>query len=422
MIYEKKLSAPAFNRRNVRRKISLFQEKSGAISAYGLHFKQTEEGIVCAEGADFLQKRAPRLFASEGHARIQFTHDNSVIASSEGVFPFSYEPNALVCFVTKENERKFIAVCAEGSFELFGNHSDRIGEGGTCAAIFGERLFTADGYRLSWTAPFELTEETSGTQGAGHADLPSADGEILRVCALGEELFLVRERGIAKLQAKGDTLGFVAAHVPFSGGKIRKGTVQNCGAQIKFLTESGLFSFDGSRCAHQSSCGFSALDLSETATAACGGNYYATASFEGERCIWCVSEEGGHLIRARAEQLSGGEDLRFLAEGKIYALTERGLPAMHRKDCLLKTEYSLLGLSSRQKYLDGILVEGKGRFHVSARGESGLPRSVYGKAGEKLRFPLPVKGRGFSVEVGTLDEDACLKALVFDLREETGKW
>ncbi len=425
MIVKKELSAPAFTARSVRRKISLFGEESGAISAGGIHFRQRDGKIVCAEGIEPIGEYAATLMVSGGHAAVRMDVLPPVIEApaEELVFPFSQKPNAIFCFTAKDGEQIFLAATDGGCYRLERSHASAAGEGGKCGAVHGERLFLADGSRLSWSAPLDPTDREQAAQGAGHVDLPSADGEILSVVSLKEELFLFRERGIARLDVKGDTRNFSAEHIPFAGGSIRAGSVQKCGDVVRFLTENGLYSFNGERCVRLRHCGTSRLDTENAVTAACGGNYYATVKYCGEACIWCVDEEErGHLIRAKAEQLAGGERLLFVEGGVLYGLTPRGLPASHRQECVLTAERSLFGLSARPKYLDGIVVEGKGHFRVEARGERGLPRAVFGRAGEKLRFPMPVRGCGFSLELRTIEENAEVGAVVLEIREEARRW
>ena len=421
MIYEKTLKTPVFHRRSIRREIVLFGEKNGAISAYGLHFKQSAKGIVCAEGATSLGAEK-KFLRTAGHAEETFEITDGALLSPSGTsYLFPQTPLSLLCFVAKTGEKEYYALAKDGLFKLSEEGAEEAGGGGNCGAVHAERLFVADGYHLRWSAPLEPQNSEEGTQTAGHTDLPSADGDVLAMFSFKDTLYLFRERGIASLGVRGDALAFTASHISSPHG-IVKGSVHRCGESILFLAENGLYSFDGKSCKRLNAGGFSELDLGNTSTAVCGDSYYATAVFGGEKCIWRVNGEEGHLIRARAETLFGGEDLLFTAEGELFKLTERGLPPMRRKECVLKTERSLFGLSAQRKFLDGILIEGRGHFRVEARGERGLPRAVFGRAGDRLRFPLPVRGSSFSFEFKTLDEDACVKAVVLDLREEAAAW
>lgn len=421
MIYRKEIVAPGFRRRSVRREISLFAEKSGSVSAYGLHFRDGGRGIVCAEGARSLGAEK-QLIATKGHAEELFGCEDGMLRSPAGEsYPLSSLPNQLLCFVSEAGEKEYFALMDNVCLRIKTDGAESVGVGGVCGAVHGERIFTANGFTLCWTAPLHPDGRAEGTQKMGHTDLPSADGSILEMISFRDELYLFRERGIAVLAVRGDALDFTAKHLP-APGEIAAGSVRKCGNGIYFLSGNELYRFDGKKYERLNAGGFSELDLEGACTAVCGDRYFATARFNGENCIWCVQGEKGHLIRARAEKLFGGEKLLFAAEGELFELTERGLPPMRKRECVLKTEHSLFGLSLRPKYLDGILIEGRGHFHIEARGERGLPRAVFGRAGEALRFPLPVRGAGFTLKLKTLDEDACVKAVVLDLREEVAKW
>lgn len=428
MIYEKELRAPVFRRRTVRRALSLFRDENNAIFANGLHFRETDRGLCCAEGADVKGELTTDdvLITAEGHALTRFICRGGALLAGEKTYPFTAVPHTILAYVPPEAEILYFALTEEGCYLLSANsEARRVFDGAACGCVYGERLFFADGQTLRWTKPLSPTETEIALRGAGNVELPSFAGDIHTLVSFGGKVYAFRERGITCITAPGDELSFRAEEVLFAGGKIFAGTVRSCGGEVLFLTENGLYALGEGRCTRLSGCGDALLDLSGTVTATAGGKYYATARFMGERCIWCVEPDvrRGHLIRMRAEQLAGGQELAFAEEGKLLALSsERGLPAMRRCECVLRTEQSFLGLSSRNKFLDGITVEGEGNFRVEAKGEYGLPRAVCGRAGERMRFPLPVRGTGFSLDIRTIEEDACIRGLVFDLREEVAKW
>lgn len=422
MIYEKQLSAPAFRRRKVRRELSLFG--GSGLCAQASHFRE-DGGLVCAEGGEFIEKfPSGRLYVCEGHSPVRFVfRSGALLSEGEENFFIGTEPEALFCYLSQEGKKKYYALLKSGLYELASSSPVPVGAGGSCGAVHRERLFTADGVRVHWSAPLAPSEHEEKLQGAGHLDLPSARGDILAMFSFRGKLALIRERGVSLLSAGGSTLDFMAEEIPFSCGRVQKGTACVCGEEILFLTGDGLYAFDGTRCVRRQDSGFSALDCEAAAAASYGGNYYALVRFRGERCIWCVDAAGrGHVIARRAEQLAGGEKLYFAEEGELFSLTPRGLPAYGRQECTLVTERSLLGLSCGNKFLDAVTVEGEGRFRAEARGEYGLPRAASGRAGERIVFPLPVRGNTFTLSLRTLEERARIRAVVFDLREEVPKW
>lgn len=426
IVYDKALKSPAFRRRSVRREISLFKEREGALLARGLHFKAEDGALVPAEGAEKLCDAADvrALSAAEGQAPKLFVLGEGGALRAIGEEQTYSHPGAQAILSMTEGD-------APGYFVLTREGLCRLGEaaiegapGGRCGAVYSERIFVADGSRLRWSKPLAPTDWTETVQGAGELHLPSECGEILALLPFRGKLCLFRERGIELLRAEGDTLAFRLERVPYACGGIIGGSVRAVGSRAVFLTGSGLFSFDGSGCERLGGCGFSELDLKEpVGSASWDGMYYAAVTAGGKRRLWCVDpvRKEGHFLRAPAEDVAACGGLVFLAEGKLWRLNWRGLPRFGRRECVLVTEPSLLGLSPRGKFLDGVTVEGRGNFRVEARG-SGIPRACSGRAGERLAFPCPVRGTSFSFELRTLSEDACVRGITLDLREETGTW
>lgn len=424
MIYEKELLAPTYRRRSLRRRLSLFKEEDGCLLAHGLHFRASSKGICCAEGVvkrgELVPEEVPLV--STGHTRDLFTYVNNLVLRDGVSYPVSERPKQILSYCLTEGKPDYYALLSVGCVQLHaaGGHG-HLADGADCGLVLGERIFLAKGSRLQWTKPFSPMEEEHSLHGRGEVWLPSENGDIHSLAEERGVLYAFRDRGITRLAVYGDELNFRASELPYAGGKIYAGTVQPCGDRVLFLSESGLYSLRNGKCEPLYGCGEGFLDFTGTSTASAGGKYYATVRYRGEECLWCVepSLQRGHLIRLRADGIAGGEELYFTAEGTLYALTERGLPLQRRRECALKTEYSLLGLSSRNKFLDGVTVEGSGNFRIEARGEHGAPCAVCGRAGEPLRFPRPVRGTGFTLDIRTVDAGACIRSLVFDLREET---
>lgn len=431
MIYPKSIQSPALRLRSVRRRVSLFAEERDSLLASGLHFRKEGEALVCAEGAEEaegLLENTEELFVSQGHACTVFGYTSHgilyKIGEAGGVS--TPLPKAILAFEEGE-ETVYYLVSESGVYRCGGGSAERLAgmEGGVLGAVHAERLFVAGGNELRFSAPLTPESRETGVRDSGYVRLPSEGGNALALLSLGEKLLLVREHGLTLVTAKGDTLKFSAAHSALPVRGIEAGSVRAVGESAVFLTKEGLFRF-GETAEKLSGCGFSEIDLERgVKSASCGGKYFAAVTLKrGDEAIWCVDPKAreGHFLRMRANAIAGGAELLF-ADGKdFYRLTERGMPTYGRRECTLETEPSLLGLSEREKFLDGVTVEGRGSFRVEARGANGSRRAVFGRAGERLRFPAPVRGTSFSFNIRTLDEDAKLSRLTFALREETGVW
>lgn len=430
MITEKTLALPSYTSRTVRRKLSLFADSDNAISALALHFRREGDCLVCAEGAERVQPLAPgaKLYRSDGHGRSLFVYAGGTLKNlGSGLsYSLSAEPTAVLCFLDGESGTlSYFAVTENGVYALAAAGAQTVtSEGGACAAVHYERIFTVSGCRVRYSKPLAPGNWTQAVQDAGYLDLPSADGEPIALISYKEKLYLFRRCGITQLRALGDTLNFKAVSVPYACGNIMQGSVCNCGERILFLTESGLYSFGGSTCERIDGAGTSLIDFGKPlkSTVYDGKYYCAVQLLGGEKCIFCADPERktGHYIRFAAESVAGDDALYFSENGYLYRLTPRGVPS--QADCIVRTEPSFLGLSDGNKFLDCIAVEGEGRFVIEARSERGAVSSVCGKAGERARFPRPVRGNAFSLTLRSLSENAKIRAVLCGLREENRTW
>ena len=429
MIYEKSLKLPDFKRRTIRRKLSLFSEQEGALYCRGIHFKRGNGGLVMAEGAELvsaLPEGCMKLVCSSGHSeRIFVFCAVGLLSLDDGKrYPVADLPKFIVIYRTEENG-ELLFVMTAGGLSLMKNGSWMSvawAPKGDCGCVAFERLITASGDKVSWSNPLNPDNWRRSLQGAGFIELPSREGEILEMFPIKESVYLFRERGITRLILKGDPLTFVAENIPCPFGKIVRNSVQLCGDKAMFLTESGVYTFDGTKAKRLSDCGFSEVDFDkEIFSAAFHGKYCAAVSLKnGDESLWLIdpTENEGHFLRMRAELLVGGDSLLFADGGKLFRLTERGLSPDGRC-ATLSSEHSLLGLSGREKYLDGVTIEGSGYFSVEARTERGNVKCVSGAAGERLAFPAPLRGVGFSLQIRTICENAAVRSVTFDIREES---
>lgn len=425
IFYPKSILSPALRHRTLRRKISLFRGGNGTITAEGMHFRQAEDGaLVCAEGYERTEWDCPA-----GTKRLLFAGDRLFAVTEDGICePQKGEapkkllpPNEILAFPleTGRTEIYFVREKDLAHFKDTGLLTVEGGEGGSCGCVHGERLFTAMGEKVCWSEPLSPESWERSLQQAGNASFPSEAGKILAMLSYQGKLFLFREHGISSLKTPGDTLDFRAEEIPFSG-KLLPGSVRNTGEKIVFVTGDGAFSFDGIKCERLISCGYSLISsLGETASY-CGKFYAVVKTKRGETCIWCLDPKcgEGHFIRAEADVIAGGDELYFAkAGGALFRLTQQGLP-QDTEECTLRVERSYFGLSDTRKYLDGICIEGAGRFLAEAVSETGEAFSARGAAGTRLHFAAPVRGRSFALKLRTYSENVRIESITLLLREE----
>ena len=429
MIYEKKLVTPVFKRRSITRKFSLFRDKTGALLCHGLHFREEDGALVTAEGTEMVAQLPvvlSKIYTTAGHSEKMYAYlINNYLTEPFGrnLYRTLTPLNELVCYRSETGETVLLGVDDVGIYGLVGNSMTKIEgtPGGKCACIAHERLLTAQGELVRWSQPLNPENWTQSMHEAGYLRLPSRYGDIFGMIPFKESVYLFRETGITALRMQGDELAFCAEEIPCACGRIVPGSAKDCGDRIVFLSENGLYTFDGSRLKLMSGCGYSEIGADQEIIAQSSRDkYYASVTLKsGEACIWVVEpeKERGHFIRVAPNAIGVEKEFHYGIHANLYRLTDRGI--IDGKACSLTTEPSLLGLSPQKRYLESIMLEGQGLFTVSVRTEKGAVRTVSGEAGTRLVFSAPVCGMMFSLNIETLSGDAKLKSVTFDLREES---
>ena len=395
-----------------------------------MHFREREGGLVVAEGAEFvsaLPSDCIGLRTSSGFAYQQFflSYNGFLTRMSDSKKFLTRTPDRILIYRAPDGKEDLISV---GKNEVFFHDGDAGGtikglEGGTAACLAYERLFTAKGEMIHWSNPLAPKDFTRSISGAGYAELPSFEGEILEMIPYRGDIVLIREHGVTVLRVKGEPLSYSAESMPCAFGRIYPNTIRLCGERIVFLSESGLCAFDGSHIRRIPGCGFEEIDLTNSdhfnSAAVHGGYYLAVIMKDGNKRLWAVDpeKERGHFICITSRSIIGGDELLFAEEGKLYRMTARGVPK-GGESAWLECERSLLGISVREKFLDSVGFDGRGFLVFEATSEHGKTQRVFGRAGERLKFPVPLRGTGFSVRIETVCEEVYIKNITFDVREE----
>ncbi len=118
-----------------------------------------------------------------------------------------------------------------------------------CACLHYDRLFvtTLDDKNTLWFSDdLDPTNWEVGPDEAGYISMTDERGALIGIVSFLNYLYVFREYGISRLTAYGAQEEFSLNHLFLTTGKIIKDTIRVCGETIIFLTEDGLFQFDGS--------------------------------------------------------------------------------------------------------------------------------------------------------------------------------
>lgn len=192
----------------------------------------------------------------------------------------------------------------------------------TLACAFHERLFFVERpFCVRYCAPLAHTFWTDSADEGGHVEFPSEEGEIVGLEAMNEAVYVFRERGIVRLDARGAAREFSAQAVPYGGGKILEGSIGACGEKIFFLTEDGAYAFDGKTARRIAEASPLSLPTGRQVCehAAYNGKYFLRYTAENRR-----EKAVDFRRRVRKGIFFRALRRRAFGDGKRYALSGRG--------------------------------------------------------------------------------------------------
>lgn len=147
-----------------------------------------------------------------------------------------------------------------------------------------DRLFATlidDKNTLVFSDDLDPTNWEVGIEEAGYVTMTDDRGALLKVVSFLNYLYVFREYGISRLTASGMQESFSLTHLFATTGKIFGDTVCVCGNTVLFLSEQGLFQFDGSsakKILANLDGFFDGRDNSRAVAGYCDGKYYLSAN------------------------------------------------------------------------------------------------------------------------------------------------
>lgn len=170
--------------------------------------------------------------------------------------------------------------------------------------VHGERLFATcpDTLNTLWFSDdLDPTNWNISLDEAGYVEMADENGALLKVLSFFNYVYVFRSYGIARFYGTGDQSRFSLTHLFVSSDRIIGDTVCVCGDRVLFLTQQGLFDFDGdgtTKILDSLSGLFDGVDNSHACAAYFGGKYFLACrlNFGDGRKVMC--EKGDFVNNA----------------------------------------------------------------------------------------------------------------------------
>ncbi len=374
-----------------------------------IHMRRDGDRLVCAEGieaeADF-GAVCTALFVTEDKI---YGYDAATkcllgLKTNTRTAGISACPRVLIPHYDKSGEKRLYIVQETKTGDLGTSGYAEAGPYGGYGVLHRERLFLLSGNRLFFSRPLSFerfTDSGRDPDGFGYIDFSVPFGESRGIAVLKDRLYLFFRRGILRMRADGEVIGFSAEVLPFGGGEIVENSVACTGERIIFFTDRGMWSHDGSSFQKIEAEGIEEIGSFVGAEGYCGKYVATVGTQEGGRAVFLYENgtESAHFVEL--DGLTGaaaGYGIFLLAGRKVYRLTEKGLPL--DGECTLR-----LGIRTYRR-LKGVRVIGNGTFTVSV-----AQKKVTVKAGSIARFAALPEAGEIKITVSSAQEDFFIEAI-----------
>ena len=425
MIVGEAFEVPAEQKKFLRLSVEELQKNYG-LRTY--HLREDGNGLVTAEGEEFVCDYPDRYtdFVAASDYLYGYEPSSRWLCRLDGAAkngPFDGEPFFLFNYYNASGFLQQYCITSKDVTYMTLNTTTFVGQdkGGTCAALFRERMFTARGMRLHYSKAFEISDWYASRYRGGYIQLDTdGAGDILALIPYKDKLYLMRRNGISVLRVLGDELNFKITYLPVKCGALLDYGAALCGDSIGYFTDSGFYLFNGAVSVSAENSRFDEIDLSRGVKArSYKGKYYALVTKKtGDRAIYCYDPvwKQAHFIENGAEQFDCGNALCFVRAHKVYRISEKGICQNFMP--YLTAEH--VGFTAgEERMLRRLCVEGEGTFSVSIRSNRGT-RTVTGSAQEILKLRSPLRGYDFQITISAAGdaEEIRFKALQLQFTEE----
>ena len=284
-------------------------------------------------------------------------------------------------------------------------------------SIHSERLFittNTDKHTLWFSDDFDPTNWQISLDKAGFITLEDELGDMLKVVSFSGQLYIFRSYGITQLTAYGFQEDFIVSNVSVSQGKIYKDTITNCGEYIIYLTENGLYRFNGA----QSVKVLDNLDeyiLNKEKAFSCYlfGNFYLVSDMLFDKkvsqgvVVYNVKEKDCHILKGlnlKSITPIMSETSYILCAvnnvNEICKITKSGKFLNKPLKKLWKSGKSDFQIEKARKRLDKISIDITGEITLKVFNEYTFKTYIFSGKGRKEVKPN-LLGEEFSIEIST---------------------
>lgn len=261
-----------------------------------------------------------------------------------------------------------------------------------CGAWYYERLWLAlpgEGGNIKFSAPADFSDFGEVIGGGGSIGFPDAMGEVRALVPLGIYIYVVRARGVQRLEARGSERDFILRDL-FSCGDILADSAAAVAGKLFWAERGGVFSYGGSGEAEEVCPAFCENLPLAAANEVRGGAFGRRYALQiGDMLALFRAEGDGACIAAKnvggLTCLGGGALCVY--RGDVCAVSA-GEPSL----CVWESEpYSAGG----RALLRAVRVRASGAFTLTIESGEGKRRiEIAGRGGER-RYPVNLAGENF---------------------------
>lgn len=295
--------------------------------------------------------------------------------------------------------------------------------GGKAGVYHNERLFVAEGTTIHYSGAQFTDTFMVGDYDGGSFSVGGECGDIIALHSYARRLYAFCKHSIFRIRADASDLNFKIEPLPYCGEDILEGSVQNCGSCIAFMTEAGVYTFNGAT-AKRIFATDSVVFPKPIEAASFQGKYYVIANVperKGGDILRIDPTDGSYyFITANATLIGACDDKLYYRRGdSIMQLGGKGFPA-YSHDAGIIAEVELPDHDGEDYVIEAVTATGSGDFFLETYCDN-APEDLPLKAGVRARYSHAFRARRFKFVLYFADKDCVIRSLDLHLRE-AGSW